>query len=45
MARGDKFEPHPNKISSMLFYLATIIIHDIFRTVSLTARQSRDFLI
>lgn len=35
MARGDKFEPHPNKISSMLFYLATIIIHDVFRTVSL----------
>ncbi|KAF4625551.1 hypothetical protein G7Y89_g12617 [Cudoniella acicularis] len=34
MARGDTFEPHPNKISSMLFYLATIIIHDIFRTVS-----------
>ena len=34
MDRGDKFEEHPNKISSMLFYLATIIIHDIFRTVS-----------
>lgn len=34
MARGDTFEPHPNKISSMLFYLAIIIIHDIFRTVS-----------
>jgi hypothetical protein len=34
MDRGDTFEPHPNKISSMLFYLATIIIHDIFRTVS-----------
>jgi hypothetical protein len=33
MARGDTFEPHPNKISSVLFYLATIIIHDIFRTV------------
>jgi hypothetical protein len=33
MVRGDKFEAHPNKISSMLFYLATIIIHDIFRTV------------
>jgi linoleate 8R-lipoxygenase/9,12-octadecadienoate 8-hydroperoxide 8S-isomerase len=25
---------HPNGISSMLFYLATIIIHDIFQTVS-----------
>ena len=35
MARGDNFEPHPNKISSMLFYLAIIIIHDIFRTVSI----------
>jgi linoleate 8R-lipoxygenase/9,12-octadecadienoate 8-hydroperoxide 8R-isomerase len=35
MVRGDTFEPHPNKISSMLFYLATIIIHDIFRTVSI----------
>ena len=26
------FTPHPNKISSVLFYIATIIIHDIFRT-------------
>lgn len=34
MARGDKFEPHPNGISSMLFYFATLIVHDIFRTVS-----------
>lgn len=33
MARGDKFEPHSQGISSMLFYLATIIIHDIFQTV------------
>lgn len=32
MARGDIFEPHPNGISSMLFYFATVIIHDIFRT-------------
>ncbi|RKF83011.1 Psi-producing oxygenase A [Golovinomyces cichoracearum] len=32
MSRGEKFDPHPNKISSMLFYLGTIIIHDIFRT-------------
>ena len=24
--------PHPNQISSVLFYLASIIIHDIFRT-------------
>lgn len=34
MVRGDDFEEHPNKISSMLFYLASIIIHDLFRTVS-----------
>jgi len=26
------FKPHPNRISSMLFYLASIIIHDLFRT-------------
>jgi hypothetical protein len=33
MARKDKNrEPHPNKISSVLFYLAAIIIHDLFRT-------------
>lgn len=31
MARR-KPKEHPTKISSMLFYLATIIIHDIFRT-------------
>lgn len=31
MARRN-FEPHPNKISSVLFYLASIIIHDLFRT-------------
>lgn len=34
MAREGAFEEHPNKISSMLFYLASIIIHDLFRTVS-----------
>ncbi|KAK3377487.1 linoleate diol synthase precursor [Podospora didyma] len=34
MSRGDTFEPHPQGISSMLFYLATIIIHDIFQTSS-----------
>lgn len=33
MARKNaKGEPHPNRISSMLFYLASIIIHDCFRT-------------
>jgi hypothetical protein len=26
------FKEHPNKISSVLYYLASIIIHDIFRT-------------
>ena len=31
MARKD-FKEHPNKISSVLYYLASIIIHDIFRT-------------
>lgn len=31
MAR-DEFKPHPGKLSSMLFYLASIIIHDLFRT-------------
>lgn len=32
MARGKEPKEHPNKISSMLFYLASIIIHDIFHT-------------
>ncbi|KAK2740829.1 fatty acid oxygenase [Colletotrichum kahawae] len=31
-ARGGEFKPHPNKISSFMFYLATIITHDIFQT-------------
>jgi hypothetical protein len=31
MARRD-YKEHPNKISSVLFYLASIIIHDVFRT-------------
>lgn len=30
--KTEKGEKHPNRISSMLFYLASIIIHDIFRT-------------
>ncbi|KAI0172456.1 linoleate diol synthase precursor [Hypoxylon sp. FL1284] len=36
MDRGDgsSFREHPNKISSMLFYLATIITHDLFQTNS-----------
>ena len=28
----DHFKPHPAKLSSMLFYLASIIIHDLFYT-------------
>ncbi|CAK4030530.1 hypothetical protein BP6252_07663 [Lecanosticta acicola] len=32
MAREGGTREHPNKVSSMLFYLATIIVHDIFRT-------------
>lgn len=33
MARQNpKGQKHPNSISSMLFYLASIIIHDVFRT-------------
>ncbi|KAI1101502.1 linoleate diol synthase precursor [Jackrogersella minutella] len=34
MSRGDgkSFREHPNRISSMMFYLATIITHDIFQT-------------
>ncbi|KAK1671336.1 linoleate diol synthase [Colletotrichum godetiae] len=35
-ARGEEFKPHPNKISSFLFYLATIITHDIFQTDGLS---------
>jgi cytochrome P450 len=31
MAR-EQAEEHPNRISSMLFYLASIIIHDLFKT-------------
>ncbi|KFY70876.1 hypothetical protein V499_08898 [Pseudogymnoascus sp. VKM F-103] len=34
MDRGDAFEEHPNKISSVLFYMAAIITHDIFCTNS-----------
>ncbi|KAL7621351.1 hypothetical protein AAE478_008672 [Parahypoxylon ruwenzoriense] len=36
MSRGDgsTFREHPNKLSSMIFYLATIITHDIFQTDS-----------
>ena len=28
----ETFRPHPTKISSMLFYLASIIVHDLFQT-------------
>jgi hypothetical protein len=34
MDRGDTFEEHPNQISSVLFYMAAIITHDIFCTNS-----------
>lgn len=37
MARNEKPKEHPNKISSTLFHLASIIIHDIFQT------DERDF--
>lgn len=39
MARG-KPKEHPNKISSMLFYLASIIIHDCFKTSHTDYRKS-----
>lgn len=32
LARGPEAREHPNQFSSLLFYLATIIVHDIFRT-------------
>src|SRR5436853_3414314 len=33
MARSpENHEKHPNRISSMLFYFASIIIHDVFRS-------------
>ena len=38
MAR-DKFTPHPNKVSSVFFYWASLIIHDLFQT------NHRDFSI
>lgn len=30
--KDENREPHPNRISSVLFYLASIIIHDVFHT-------------
>ncbi|KAF2403700.1 heme peroxidase [Trichodelitschia bisporula] len=42
MARKpENVTPHPNKISSMLFYLASIIIHDLFRTDHLNFHNSK----
>ncbi|KAF2678245.1 heme peroxidase [Lentithecium fluviatile CBS 122367] len=32
LARDGAPKPHPNKISSMMFAMATLIIHDVFRT-------------
>ncbi len=34
MARGGTFEPHPQRLSSMFTYLATLITHDLFQTSS-----------
>ncbi|MCJ1398075.1 hypothetical protein MMC11_001272 [Xylographa trunciseda] len=31
-ARNKGFRPHPNNVSSMLFYWASLIIHDLFQT-------------
>ena len=36
MAREGEFEAHPNRFSSMLFYLGIVITHDLFQTVSHT---------
>ncbi|KAJ5635758.1 Psi-producing oxygenase A [Penicillium longicatenatum] len=35
-----EFKEHPNKISSVLFYLASIIIHDLFQTDPTTGTSS-----
>ncbi|KZF19901.1 heme peroxidase [Xylona heveae TC161] len=40
MARKN-YEEHPTKISSMLFYLASVIVHDIFRTDHLDHNNSK----
>ncbi|KAL3419627.1 linoleate diol synthase [Phlyctema vagabunda] len=32
LARNDQYREHPTKVSSNLFYFATIIIHDLFET-------------
>lgn len=41
MARKtEKGEKHPNRVSSVLFYLASIIIHDVFKTNHADARIS-----
>ena len=40
------FKPHPAKISSMLFYLASIIIHDLFQTdhIDMTKTKTSSYL-
>ncbi|PCG90846.1 heme peroxidase [Penicillium occitanis (nom. inval.)] len=43
LARRGLPKEHPNKISSMLFYLAIIIIHDLFRTGNDTDNQTPNF--
>ena len=35
------YDKHPNKISSILFYIASIIIHDLFRTDHLNFNNSK----
>ncbi|KAI9804221.1 MAG: hypothetical protein M1825_001623 [Sarcosagium campestre] len=40
MARRE-YRPHPNGISSMLFYIASIIIHDLFLTSHTDSNYSR----
>ena len=39
LGRNGKFKEHPCGISSMMFYLGVIITHDIFQTVSSSARH------
>lgn len=46
LLKRDTFREHPNKISSVLFYLASIIIHDIFHTdhADFTKSQTSSYL-
>jgi linoleate 8R-lipoxygenase / 9,12-octadecadienoate 8-hydroperoxide 8S-isomerase len=42
--RGNQFQSHPTGISSMLFYFAIIITHDIFQTVRSLFRYEGKFI-